>query len=116
MKCYYAHCMSIYGTLQESRDINTLEALGFEVVNPNNPEYQERYKLEGMQLFVDLAKNCDCIAFRSLPDGSIPAGIAKEIMSMKDMSKPIIELPSQIQRRILDVEQTREYLSEIGQR
>ncbi len=42
MKIYYAHPMSLYGTLQEKRDIETLKALGFEVVNP--VDYQEEFK------------------------------------------------------------------------
>ena len=35
MTVYYAHPMAIYGTPQEDRDIETLENLGFTVVNPN---------------------------------------------------------------------------------
>jgi hypothetical protein len=34
---YYAHCLHLYGTPQERRDVLTLEALGFKVVNPNDP-------------------------------------------------------------------------------
>src|SRR5260221_440105 len=33
---YYAHCQSLYGTVQEVRDESSLRVLGFHVVNPNN--------------------------------------------------------------------------------
>ena len=69
-----------------------------------------------MLYFEKLTAECDAVAFRSLPDLDIPAGIAKELQVAKEQNKPIIELPSQILRRVIDVEQTREYLREIGQR
>jgi len=112
LKCYYAHCLAIYNTYQEERDVKLLESLGFEVVNPNSSEYQKKYETEGMLFFKELAQKCNVIAFRALPSGEIPAGVAGEI----DCGLPIIELPSGISRRKLSVEQTREYLREVGQR
>ena len=79
MKVYYAHCMAIYGTPQEARDIATLEALGFEVVNPSDKKYEKSWKKQGMALAEDFARDCDAIAFRSIPGGRIPAGVGKEI-------------------------------------
>lgn len=114
LKCYYAHCLAIYNTLQEQRDVKLLESLGFKVVNPNQPKYQEKYKTQGMFFFKKLVQSCDIIAFRSLPSGEIPAGVAAEIDN--GLSIPVIELPSGISRRTLTVNQTREYLREIGQR
>jgi hypothetical protein len=38
---YYAHCLAIYGTRQETRDVNFLESLGYRVVNPNTREVTE---------------------------------------------------------------------------
>lgn len=116
MKAYYAHCLAIYNTKQEERDLETLNRLGFQVLNPNKPEYSQLYQEKGMKVFEELAKSCDLVAFRGLPDGSIPAGIAKEIKAAQEANKPVIELPSCVLRRELDVEQTREYLKEIGQR
>ena len=112
MKVYYAHSISIYNTKQEERDVNTLNSLGFEVINPNQHIHQEGYKKGGMQYFVDLANECDVIAFRAHPNGDIPAGIFKEIQT----DKPVIELPSSIKRRALSVDDTREYLKEMGLR
>lgn len=112
MKVYYAHSMSIYNTPQEQRDIDLLESIGFEVVNPNKEIHNQGYKDQGMQYFVELVNECDIIAFRAHPDGSIPAGVAKEI----DTGKPVIELPSMVSMRVLSVDQTRQYLKEVGQR
>lgn len=63
-----------------------------------------------MEYFENLVKSADFVAFRALPDGRIPAGIAKEI----SLGKPCFELPSGIVRRIIGVAETREYLQEAG--
>jgi len=120
-KIYYAHCQAIYNTPQEKRDVDLLEELGFEVINPNAPEHigavqkmkSREPHINVMEYFYSLVKQCDALAFRALPDGSIPAGVGGEL---NNLSIPVIELPSGISRRVLTVDQTREYLKEIGQR
>jgi|SRR6056297_732332 len=123
MKIYYAHCMSIYGTSQEERDIEILESLGFEVANPNtieNQEGMEEYISNGgvgMSYFTErLIIQCDALAFRGLPDGSIPGGIAKELIAARQLEMPVIELPNFSLRKYLSKGETREYLKEVGQR
>lgn len=132
MKAYYAHCMAIYSTTQEDRDIETIENLGFEVLNPNNPSIAAacnaiRERFLGIpdidvssfimrEVFRPLVESCDVFVFRALPDGAIPAGVAGELRWALEFGKPVIELPSAIARRSLSVEATREYLKEIGQR
>ena len=125
MRIYYAHCLSIYNTPQERRDVATLMRLGFTVVNPNDPDLQqqvERHKQAGrsdlaMELvFKPVVCNCDALVFRALPDGNIPAGVAKEIAWTLQEAKPIIELPRGLERRALSVDRTREYLHKVGQR
>jgi hypothetical protein len=69
-----------------------------------------------MNYFTELVGSCDALAFRSLPDGAIPSGVAKELKHAQSLGYPIIELPSMVSTRIMDVEQTREYLHEIGER
>ena len=114
---YYAHPVSTYNTPQEKRDLETLEALGLRVVNPNTPENQEKYKTLGMPRFEEMAKACDVLAFRAFPDGSIGAGVAKEIeWARSGNGRPIIELPSCILRRTLSVEETREFMRDCGAR
>ena len=116
MQVYYAHCMAIYGKPQEARDIATLKALGFEVVNPADKAYDQMWKDQGMAFAKSFARACDAIAFRALPDGRIPAGVFKEIAMFLRLRKPVIELPSNFIGRKMSLAQTREYLKEIGQR
>lgn len=123
MRVYYAHCLAIYHTPQEQRDLVTLRSLGFEVIDPNTPEVQgwvNVLKNKNPDTYMDLFKNfvteCDAVAFRGLPDGAIPAGVAKEVEWAIEFGKPVIELPSSIKRRVMSLEHTREYLHEVGQR
>jgi hypothetical protein len=121
VKCYYAHCMAIYHTPQELRDIELLKCLGFSVINPSCKEVEEIMKTiptadERMAYFKQFATECECIAFRALPDGSIPSGVAKELDWFREVNKPIFELPSNMLRRVISLEATREYLREVGQR
>ena len=153
MRIYYAHCMAIYNTPQENRDVAMLEDLfrtdvsgGWmgDVVNPNTPEVNEACRelraawnenrlevdVPGYpggtydsasaavmdRIFKPLVLSCEALAFRALPDGSIPSGVAQEIQWAVQAGLPVIELPSAVNRRTLTIEQTREYLSEIGQR
>ena len=118
MKIYYAHCMAIYNTKIEERDIASLNNLGFDVLNPNQEIHQEKcQEFENpMDYFLNLVNICDALAFRSLPTGKIPAGIYKEIMEAQRLGIPIIELPVNPILREMTVEQTRAYLTEVGQR
>ena len=128
MKVYYAHCQAIYHTPQEQRDINLLQQLGLIVLNPSEDTYSRKVKeiKEGhpdcgrservMRYFYDLVDECDVLAFRALPDGRIPAGVVGEIEQARKGNKAIIELPSGMLSRAMSVEQTREYLAEVGQR
>lgn len=122
LKVYYAHFMGIYGTPQEKRDIGLLNNLGFLVINPNHPLHQRACLDEkerggsGMEYFIALMKSCQCVAFRGLYSGEIPAGVYTEVKAAIDAGMPVFELPSGILRRGLDIEQTREVLHEIGER
>lgn len=126
-KVYYAHSMGIYNTKQEERDIKLLEDLGYEVINPNNKEVSDLFKKyidEEKRSYEDafdivfgyLVRESDILAFRAQLDGFIGAGVAKEIEIAEVNSKPIIELPSAIYKRVATPEQTRAYLKEIGER
>lgn len=122
LRCYYAHSLHLYGTAQEKRDIELIEALGFEVVNPNQKRHSNAYRAlpegEGMNYFVELVRTCDVCAFRAYPDGSIGAGVYKEVLAADDpdMPMPVFELPWGLYRRGLSVEDTRAWLRELGQR
>lgn len=136
MRVYYTHCMAIYNTPQERRDWDVLRHLGpdIEIINTNTQAIADECKLVREdfnsypspyttsshavmeQVFKPLVHSCDVVAFRGLPDGTIPAGIASEITWAQEMGIPVIELPSAIKRRTLTIEHTRDYLQEIGQR
>jgi len=119
-KVYYAHPMYLYNTKQEGRDIVLLENLGFEVVNPNSEPYISEYQKcidnghHDMNYWVDLSNTCDLIAFRAYPDGTIGSGVGAEIL--RNPLIPVIELPRMLKQRVVDLEATRQFLSEIGQR
>ena len=81
-KIYFAHPITDYGTQRQARAVAYLESQ-WEVVNPDKPEHQEGYKAEGMAYFERLAAGCDLLAFMRFPDGSIGAGVGKEIEAAK---------------------------------
>ena len=122
MRAYYAHCQSIYRTPQEYRDLNLLGQLGFDIVNPSEVQHSKRVEEmksrgENVMLYFEmLVESCDVLAFRALPDGRIPAGVAKEIEKAKSLGRAIIELPSGILSRTMSLNETCEYLAEAGQR
>jgi len=113
---YYAHCIALYDTPQEIRDLNTLTSMGFDVIDPNCPTFQEGYKQTGMDYFKQYIAACDIVAFRALPDGRIPAGVYMEVQWAMSMGKTVFELPSGFSGRGMSRDETREYLEEIGQR
>jgi hypothetical protein len=141
MHIYYAHCMALYNTVQEQRDLLLLDSLfptGL-IVNPNSPSISVRVNsLRGLVedwnlkhpdqtprdpgtetmevIFRPLVQLQDVLVFRALPDGTIPAGVAKEITWAEEANLPILELPSAILRRTLTLPQTKQYLREVGQR
>lgn len=128
MKIYYAHFMGIYDTLQEKRDIELLQTLGFDVLNPNTPEVQagiEAWKEANpekdgdallTQYFGGLIKGCQAFAFRGITPNQIPSGVYKELLVAQEIGLPIIELPGGLTQRALSVDSTREYLREYGKR
>lgn len=123
-KVYYAHSVGSYDSVQEVRDVALLESLGFEVINPNNPNTQIEFndnKDKGYEeafdlVFGQMVRDCDLIAIRAQYDGLIGAGVAKEIEYAEAAGKPVIELPTAIYKRVATPEQTRAYLKEIGNR
>lgn len=132
MKVYYAHFMGIYNTPQENRDIQTLKRLGLKVLNPNNKamsekferqknfymemDYDDAYVMAFTSTFLSAIDECHVFAFRALPDGRIPGGVAMELRHAQETDKIIIELPCGTNARSLGRDATREYLRDLGQR
>lgn len=133
MRIYYAHCMAIYDTPQEARDLEFLTRLfpGADIINPNTPDINYscaaiRAAYEGTtiragheimeKVFKPLVLSCYALVFRALPDGMIPSGVYKELTWAREVGMGIVELPAAMSRRELTHPQTSEYLREIGQR
>lgn len=123
LRCYYAHCMLSYNSTVEKQDIELLEKLGFKVSNPNQEKYSKGCKeyaiIHGNDKVMDYFKEiisyeCDIVAFRSLPDGSIPSGVAIEVQHAISIGYPVIEIPCSINKRCQDYSETKQYLTEIG--
>lgn len=117
-QAYYARPISVDGTKQEQRDRGLIYAMGF-VPAPSPDEkvaILEQYKLVGMVAFRPSVQGSNALFFRAFPDGSIGAGVAKEIKWAEEAGIPVIEIPRQIERRTLSVEDTRAMLAELGQR
>jgi len=115
-KIYYAHSLAIYNTQQETRDLDLITKLfiDYTIMNPNTIEVQKAYKGK-MDLFKIMIEECDLFIFRALPNGKIPAGIAKEIGYAQDIGMEILELPC-LTGRTMTVDDTRQFLKEIGAR
>jgi len=119
MKIYYAHPLYIYNTPQEQRDMDLLNTVfpSHTIINPNNPEADALYKETwSMDVFFELVRDCDLLVFRATPSGQITAGVAAEIREAINCGISVLEIPSMVNSRSMNVEQTREYLKEIGQR
>lgn len=141
MKVYYAHCIALYGSPQELRDLVMLQDLfrGAEIINPADRMWEDRCQLEREtvrrynlaypetpkdasheimeKVFKPLATwQTHALAFRALPDGRIPAGVGREVQWAVEYGNPVIELPSNLMGRGMTVDQTRAYLREVGQR
>lgn len=123
LKCYYAHTMASYGSTIEAQDIELLESLGFEVINPNQEKYQlgcrayvATYGWENvMNYFKEVINDeCNVLAFRGLPDGKILSGVGAEVAHARFLGYPIIELPCSLDKRIIDYPETKQYLVELG--
>lgn len=115
-KIYFARPINLYKTPQDQRDIQTLELLGFEIVNPDKEELSMRYQKEGMNVFLQAVADCQALAFRSTTNMGITAGVVAEIQKAQELGLPVFELPTLFSNRFLSVEDTRLYLQLSGHR
>lgn len=93
MKIYLAHPITDYGGSE--RQVQAVAALieaGFAVENPDQPHHQVGYAEMGMNYFANAVYSCDCLAFMRFPDGSIGAGVGKEIKWAMADGHPIYEV------------------------
>ena len=122
LKCYYAHTMVSYNSTIEQKDVELLNCLGFDVINHNTQEHRDELnayilkngKSNVMQYFTEIVKNCDIVAFRSNPDGSILSGVGAELKTALNLNIPIIEMPNFSCRKFMNYSETKDYLIELG--
>jgi hypothetical protein len=121
-QAYYAHCQAIYGTAVEERDHALIRLLGYEPVlfDESVTNAVDVVKRAGgnvmTAVFKPLVEASAVLFFRALPDGRIPAGVAAEIEYADQAEVPVIEIPASRFSRTMTVDETREYLREVGQR
>lgn len=87
---YFAHPKSTYGSPLEKHAIEELLRDGWDVCNP--ADHQAGYVERGMQHFLDLATTCGALAYLPFADGSIGAGVAREILEAQLDGKPIFKI------------------------
>lgn len=89
MRVYLAHPVSDYGTPRQAKMLALLAGAGHTVENPDAPSHQEGYRQHGMEYFTNLVETCDGLAFSRFADGTIGAGVAKEIERALTRRMPI---------------------------
>lgn len=123
MKIYFCHPINTYNTIVENYVINFIEKLipDCEIINPNQIEFQERYKIEGMSTFLNIIDNCDRIYVLPFYDDTIGSGQIKEIEYGLSTGKRVIilKLFSQLEEiwstehlSIMNIQETRKKLKE----
>ncbi len=97
-RLYFAHPVTDYDTQWERDALSIIAQLYdldlWEIVNPNTPEHDAGYKARGMDYFFDLLETCHGIIWSPFPDGSVGAGVAKEVYTftgrIKTGKRPMI--------------------------
>lgn len=128
MRIYLAHPVTDYGTKRQADAIDALRkywaeersSKQLEIENPDQPHHQNGYELEGMAYFKKVVESCDRLAFMRFSDGSIGAGVGREIRWGLQSCFAVYELfngwlyhVQDMPTPILTVDQTREKIASI---
>ena len=119
MRVYLAHPISDYGTERQARALALMRSEGWEIENPDLPHHARAYEKHGMQYFTEVVEDCDGLAFLRFPDGSIGAGVAKEIetalrrgLTVWDASSgKLVSIGTMMPYPVLSVQETRELVA-----
>lgn len=121
---YFAHPTTMYDTGAERQLMARFQRShpGIGVENPNKPEHSEGYARGGMDYFVGLCNSLDGVFYAPFADGTVGAGVAKEVQSFRDRGAPVlgydaergdfVELSPQAELEVRDVDSTRARLKE----
>lgn len=90
---YFAHPTTMYDTGAERQLMARFQRShpGVGVENPNKPEHSEGYAKGGMDYFVQLCNSQDGVFYAPFADGTVGAGVAKEVQSFADRGAPVLE-------------------------
>jgi hypothetical protein len=130
MRIYLAHPVSDYGSVRQAQAIKALEEVSADLgrpltlVNPDSPIHQAGYAAEGMRYFKGIVESCDGLAFMRFPDGSIGAGVGREIrwalvgnLRIYEVFKGAVYTGIEsMPTPIITIEETREMLARLSER
>ena len=88
---YFAHPVSQYGTPLEAKVEAMIQKAfpAYTIENPNTAEHEANYNQEGMEYFVTLCNELQGLCFTTFLDGSMGAGVYKEIESFIRRGVPV---------------------------
>ena len=94
---YFAHPVTMYDTPVERAMEQRFRSQrpGTEVENPNQPHHSEGYKQGGMDYFVQLCDRQDGVFFAPFSEGSLGAGVYKEVESFLKRGAPAFQYQPQ---------------------
>lgn len=64
---------------------------------------------------LQIENDIDALVFRTWPGGYIPHGMGELIKIFQEMGKPILEIPSSLNQRVLSEEETAEVFYDLGE-
>lgn len=89
---YFAHPTTMYDTGAERQLMARFQRShpAIAVENPNKPEHSEGYAKGGMDYFVGLCDSLDGVFYAPFADGTMGAGVAKEVRSFLERGAPVL--------------------------
>ena len=118
---YFAHPVSDYGSTWQAKALMAIRACqdfeGWDITNPDRPEFEAGYRAHGMQFFIERCDECDAVVAAPFPDGNYGAGVGKEFFSFVMRRRPVylinretLAIAPGIAGPVLSVEMTRKWV------
>ncbi|GLQ53579.1 hypothetical protein [Devosia nitrariae] len=112
---YFARPSALYDTPADVRAYAVLLTGGYRILDPNQPIHQLGYRATGMAWFLSLIEDeADALAYMTYPDGSVGAGVAREILEAHLHGLPVYRIVDRelvaetgMPARILSIAETR---------
>ena len=121
MKIYYSHPKPYKRSKEAKQDMQLLQSLGYEVINPYDPKFSECWEEQKMAFSEIIIEMADVVAFRALSNKKISSGVGKELSIAISMGKDIMELPnvtmfdkSTLDARVLNIDDTMSFFKNTG--